>query len=271
MSEEVASGVDQGRSDECLTTPDSSLGESLSGHHPRVLIIEDDPEVAATIQRYLKRSGLPSEVAHSGGDAAARKAAFLPDVVLVDLELPDTRGETLVRWLAKQDDCGIIVVSGNGEDTDRILNLEIGADDYIVKPPNMRELVARIRSVHRRTHSPTPPKEVRNDEQHMIAVGRCLVNLRSRRVQDAMSRPVELTAAEFAVLEALIKADGSPVSRESLSEIALRRPWGANDRGVDQLIFGLRRKLAPPEEARWLIQSIRNAGYLLCLRADSDH
>jgi DNA-binding response OmpR family regulator len=233
----------------------------------RVLVVEDDPDLALTLERYLHRSGMTTAVARNGADAALQKQAFSPDVVLVDLELPDIRGDALVRWLAEQGDCGIIVVSGQSEDTDRILSLETGADDYIMKPANLRELVARIRSVHRRARVPSGVKNpAAGDGGPTVRVGQCTVCIRSREVRDARLHLVDLTGAEFAVLEALIEANGKAVSRQRLAEIALRRSRNSSDRGVDQLVFGLRRKLAPEDDGRRVIQSIRNEGYLLTSR-----
>ncbi len=228
----------------------------------RILLIEDDRDVAATLQRFLLRSGMETIIAYSGTEAATLKPTFCPHVVLVDLELPDINGETLIRWLLEQNDCGIIVVSGRDDEPSRVLNLELGADDYVTKPPNLRELVARIRAVYRRScdRAAAPRREA---DRQLETVGEFTVDLRSRQIHDNMARRVDVTAAEFAVLAALIDAQGLPVSRGHLSEVALQRPWRSEDRSVDQLVFGLRHKLLMPEGRRGLIQSIRNAGYAL--------
>jgi two-component system OmpR family response regulator len=238
----------------------------------RVLVIEDDVEIAVTIQRALQKSGMRAAVAHTGADAVALKPTFEPQVVLVDLDLPDVDGDTLIRWLLEQRDCGIIVVSGHGDEAHRVLSLELGADDYVTKPPNLRELVARIRSVHRRSiwaayrssleQSSAPKSGV---DRQLVTVGSFVFDRQLRQIRDRTGNRVDVTAAEFAVMSALIDAKGLPVAREQLSEIALRRPWRPEDRGVDQLIFGLRRKLPASADGHGLIQSIRNAGYALVL------
>ncbi|KAA5611274.1 response regulator transcription factor [Rhodovastum atsumiense] len=228
---------------------------------PRVLLIEDNAAVAETIRRFLERSGMRTAWAPTGARGMELKKSFSPDVVLVDLELPDTNGVSLIGWLSQEQDCGIIVVSGRAEETERVVGLELGADDYIAKPVQMREMVARIRAVHRRTHGRGPARAARPSSVHQVGPFR--IDLQRRSVTDAEDRPVVLTGAEFAALQTLVEAIGEPVSRERLSEAALRRPWRPEDRSIDQLIFSLRRKLADDDRGQRLIQSVRGAGYVL--------
>jgi DNA-binding response OmpR family regulator len=192
----------------------------------------------------------------------------MPDVVLVDLDLPDTYGVHLIGWLSNLQDCGIIVVSGRSEEAERIVGLELGADDYIAKPPQLREMVARIRAVHRRSHHRAMARgDVRAAAaapvMHPVRVGPWRIDLQRRGVSDEDGRPLAVTAAEFAALQELVLAGGQPVSRERLSETALRRPWRAEDRSIDQLIFSLRRKLGDGDGGSRMIQSVRGAGYIL--------
>jgi DNA-binding response OmpR family regulator len=230
----------------------------------RVLIIDDDVEAAETIQRALRRSGMQAVLAHTGADAVVLKRDHSPHVALVDLDLPDVNGEALIRWLVGQRDCGIIVVSGYADEQNRVLTLELGADDYVAKPPNLRELAARVRAVHRRMRErPAPEREAISGQ--LIPVGDYVVDLHTRQIRDRAGQRIDVTAAEFAVMAALIEAKGAPVSRGRLSELALRRPWRSDDRGVDQLIFGLRQKMAMADKDRRFIQSIRNEGYVLNL------
>ncbi len=232
--------------------------------NPRVLIIEDNQPVGETIQRFLERSGIRTEWAQTGARAYELKNSFLPDVVLVDLELPDTSGVTLIRWLTTQQDCGIIVVSGHAEEGERVVGLELGADDYIAKPPQMRELVARIRAVHRRSQrrAPLSPTEAATAPA-TYTVGPYRVDTRAHSVTAEHGRTVAVTGAEFVVLQMLLEANGQPVSRGTLCEHALRRPWRAEDRSIDQLVFHLRRKLSEADTNGRLIQAVRGAGYFL--------
>ena len=127
---------------------------------PSVLIVEDDVEVATTLRRFIEKSGLKISWARDGAEAILMKESMRPDVVLIDLSLPDTDGSQLVRRFADHKDCGIIVVSGRSDEVERVVSIELGADDYVTKPvPSLRELVARIRAVHRRSNrgQPAPP------------------------------------------------------------------------------------------------------------------
>jgi len=235
---------------------------------PRVLVIEDDEDVGEAMQRVIERAGMPTELARNRAEAIDLKHRFLPDVVLVDLQLPDTSGADLIQWLARAEDCGIIIVSGSTEEAERIVSLELGADDFISKPPHMREMVARIRAVHRRTRAMRPPldltpQSIPKNQLGVLSVGPLRVDIRRRSVTDTEGHILPVTAAEFAALQILIEADGQPVSRERLSELALRRPWRAEDRSTDQLIFSLRRKIGDEDREPRMIQSVRGAGYVL--------
>lgn len=242
--------------------------------NPRILLIEDNVAVAETLQKFIERSGMRTAWAQTGAEAIELKQSFAPDIVLVDLELPDTNGVELIGWLASQRDCGIIVVSGRGEEAERIVGLELGADDYIAKPPQLREMVARIRAVHRRSHpraleaaearpQAAPPPQA----EPPIVFGPWKLDLARRSVTATDGRQAAVTAAEYAALRELALAGGQAVTREQLSEIALRRPWRPEDRSIDQLIFSLRRKLGDSDAGARLIQSVRGAGYILVLGA----
>lgn len=221
--------------------------------------------MAETIRRFLEQVGMSTAWAATGGRGMDLKLSFAPDVVLVNPELPDIEGDALIGWLSRDRDCGIIIVSARGEETELVVGLELGADDYMARPLHLREMVARIRAVHRRVRgragAPRPAKAVHH-------VGACRVDLQRRAVKDAAGRPVVLTGAEFAALQSLLEAAGAAVSRQHLFETALRRPWRPEDRSIDQLISSLRRKLADGDRAQRLIQSVRGAGYVLAAESD---
>jgi DNA-binding response OmpR family regulator len=238
----------------------------------RVLLIEDDIDVGRTIIRSVERDGMKTSWARTGAEAVRLKDSFRPDIVLVDLNLPDMNGVSLISWLAARRDCGIIVVSGRGDEVERVVGIEMGADDYVTKPVPMRELVARIRAVHRRATRPQPaaaaPMEAAEARLQQVTLGDVRVNMKRRIVTGRNNEQIHLTAAEFMALEALIVAAPQPVSRETLCRRALRRPFHAEDRGVDQLILNLRRKLLLNDGAHNVIVSVRGAGY--AIHADQD-
>jgi DNA-binding response OmpR family regulator len=221
----------------------------------RVLLIEADRAVADTIWRCLEGADMRMAWAPNASLGMHLKQRFLPEVVLLEPAGFDGEAASLIGRLAGAGDCCVIVLSNRGEEADRVAGLEAGADDYIVKPPPLRELVARIRAVHRRLRGHVPDVLPR--------VGGYRVDRRRRAVFDATGRPVALTGAEFDALQTLLEAAGEPVSRERLSEAALRHPWRPEDRSIDQLIFNLRRKLSDGDRALRLIQSVRGAGYVL--------
>ena len=238
--------------------------------NPSVLLVEDDHDVAQMLRRFIERQGMKVEWAKNGAEATRLKDSMRPDIVLVDLTLPDVDGKQLVKKFAGQRDCGVIVVSGRGEELDRVVGIELGADDYITKPPMLNELVARIRAVHRRSmrgpaqaapaEAPAAPASTLPPE---VSLGSTRIDLRRRMATGADGITIHLTAAEFAALEQLVEAAPQPVSRERLCTHALRRPFHAEDRGVDQLILSLRRKLFADDSAHNVIISVRGQGYAI--------
>jgi len=224
-----------------------------------VLVAEHFASTAETLSRALGRAAMPNAWADSAGSVLALLDSFRPHVVLLDHSMPEAGGFPLLSRVAERRDCGVIVLSDLDDEQDRIVGLEMGADDFVLKPPPLRELIARIRAVHRRV-SVGIRLEARLP--HLLKVGPLRINLTHRTVQTDEGRPITLTGAEFNALEALVSAHGSPVSRDRLSEVALGRPWRA-DRSVDQLVFNLRHKLPRDEHGALLIQSIRTAGYWL--------
>jgi DNA-binding response OmpR family regulator len=221
----------------------------------RVLIIEDGATVATAIEAALREAGMTAYVASTGMAALAAKPSFHPDVILVDLDLPDIDGLHLVSRFAREADCGIIVVSANGAEATRIAGLEAGADDYIVKPAPLRELAARIRAVHRRVQRTEvdpgdPSATLRMDPSRRLLRG-------------PNESSVLLTEAEATALEVLLDADGASVSREWLSQTALKRKLHEDDRSVDQLVLKLRRKIASLGASERSILSARRHGYII--------
>ena len=221
----------------------------------RVLIIEDVPSVAAAIEAALRNAGMATRIAMTGADAIIAKAGFRPDVVLIDLELPDMSGMQLLARFAGEADCGVIVVTATGAEAARIAGLDSGADDYIVKPAPLRELAARIRAVHRRLYRPEPEQPARAPAVTIDPARRQLIG------PDAAN--ITLTEAEAAALDALLAAAGTNVSREVLSQIALKRQLHADDRSVDQLVLKLRRKIASVGASDRTILSARRHGYVI--------
>jgi len=199
----------------------------------RVLVVEDDRGIAESLVRGLRQAGYAVEDVRSGGAALA---AASPDVVLLDLGLPDIDGVEVCRRLRARSDVAIIAVTARGEEADRVVALDEGADDYLVKPFGLAELLARIRAVLRRRR-PAGPEIVRH--------GPLALDLRTRQVS-VDGRPVPLTPKEFAILECLAADPGRVVSRQQILERAWDAHWYGPTKVLDVHIAALRRKLGVP-------------------------
>lgn len=219
----------------------------------KVLLIEDDASIAGAIVESLGAMGW--HVGHEGaGLPGLRRLGESDwDVLVLDLGLPDLDGIEVARRARDMGSCPIIVISARGEETDRVLALELGADDYLVKPFGMRELVARIRAVHRRTGGNGV------SESHGIAsVGQLTVDSRARRAFLA-DHELELTPKEFDVLAYLAADPGSAHRRETILQDVWDMNWYGSTKTLDAHVAGLRKKLGDP---RW-IESVRGVGFRL--------
>lgn len=225
---------------------------------PRVLLIERDVSAAHPLIEGLRQAIIQVAWAQDGMSGLALKARVRPEIVLVGLGLPES--VQLVATLVAGRDCGVVVLAGPEHERARIECLERGADDFLWASPNPRDVIARVRAVRRRMNLRIEPATAIGNGA-LLVVGPIRINLQNRTVHTTEGRRLNLTSAEFAALETLARADGTAVSRDRLSETALRRPWRAEDRSVDQLVFNLRQKLPSDPEGGLLIQSIRGSGY----------
>jgi two-component system phosphate regulon response regulator OmpR len=240
----------------------------------RLLVVDDDPSVRDMLREYLTSHGFEVALAASGDEMRAELDRELPDAVLLDVRLPGEDGLALARFLRERYDVGIIMVTASGDIVDRVVGLEVGADDYVAKPFDPRELLARVKSVLRRIQAkpqaavavtePAPaaaaviaPITVRQ------AVGRCELDLQARRLFDEGGDEVPLTAMEFDLLQVFVDSPNRVLSRDQLLLGTRNRAWEPFDRSIDIRIGRLRRKIEPEPggEPRY-IRTIRNAGYM---------
>lgn len=210
-----------------------------------VLVVEDDASIAAQLVRALTRGGYRVDHVITGGEALAWGK---PDVVLLDLELPDADGVQVCRKLRERTDAAIIVVTAHGEESDRVMALDAGADDYLVKPFGVAELQARIRAVLRRVH---PGGDV-------IRHGLLTVDVRTHRVTVA-GQAISVTPKEFDILECLAADPGRVVSRQEILETAWDAHWYGPTKVLDVHVAALRRKLGVPG----LIETVYGRGFRL--------
>jgi DNA-binding response OmpR family regulator len=236
-----------------------------------VLVVEDDAQVASTIAGALQRDGWIADTAMSLAEARARLEASTPRILVVDLGLPDGSGMMFVREAAGRADLGIIVVSGRGDEVDRVVGLELGADDYVTKPFSMREMTARIRALSRRMDTragngaaPAPAAAVpaQGGTAGWKLAGVVLDPLRLK-VTAADGTEVRLTGGESGLLRLMLEAPDHTVDRETISERVLGHRLMPQQRGVDQLASMLRRKLAVASEQRIQVLALRGRGYRL--------
>ncbi len=218
----------------------------------RILVIDDDVELTALLKEFLAREGFETDFAHDGAKGLNRALQGGIDLVVLDVMLPALDGFEILRRLRKHSRIPVLMLTARGEDVDRIVGLELGADDYLAKPFNPRELVARIRAIFRRME-PGPTG-------NRIEVNGVALDPGAREVV-LDGKKVELTTIEFDILEHLMRAAGRVLSRDALMEALYNRKATPFDRSMDMHISHLRKKL---ESERPIIKTIRGVGYQFC-------
>jgi DNA-binding response OmpR family regulator len=236
---------------------DNFADAGLCGAGFHVLVVDDDAALCAEVSQYLQAHGMSAECAVTMASARTRLDAGGVDLVLLDLRLGHDDGFDLLRELRKAGEIPCIVITGKNDITDRIVGLELGADDYLFKPVNPRELLARIRALLRRVMvveahkaGDQPPRR-----RWQFDPGR-------RILRAPHGTPVALTTAEWDLLIALAAHEGQTQTRTDLSHKVFQRPWHPTDRSLDSVVVNLRRKLEPNPDHPVVIQSIRGKGYL---------
>ena len=220
----------------------------------RVLVVDDDRELSQLITRFLEREGFEISWALNGAAGIERALAHDYSLIMLDVMMPDTDGFEVLRRIRQHSRTPVLMLTARGDTHDRIRGLEMGADDYLPKPFDPAELVARIRAILRRSAPQGPVSAA-------IALGDIELDGGSRSVRRS-GMPVDLTTVEFDLLSALMRVAGSTVSREDLVRNVLGRDFSPFDRSIDTHVCNLRRKLGPREEGGERIKGVRGAGYL---------
>jgi len=223
-----------------------------------IFVIEDELSIARLVQSVLVEFGFEVECFHTGASALRRLAVRRPDLCITDLGLPDMDGMQVVRQLQEGTPCAVLILTGRNDVTDRVLGLELGADDYIVKPFEPRELVARVRSILRR-YQKAPASEPAGHSAVRFAGWHFEIGRLSLTHEDG--REVSLSAAEAALLQTLLKRPNKILTREQLIGERELDPF---DRSIDVRISRLRRKLEDDPQDPKIIKTVYGAGYLLC-------
>jgi len=224
-----------------------------------ILIVDDEPDVREVLEEYLGAHGYAAMGAETAGAARAIAARHPIDLALLDIHMPGEDGLSLARHLRERyERIAIVMLTSAAAVVDRVVGLEMGADDYVSKPFDPRELLARIKSVLRRTSS-----SARADlGAARVRIGRCVLDLSAHRLTDDEGKEVPMSPLEFDLLKALAEHPNRALSRENIMNLSQRRDWNPFDRSVDLRIMRLRKKIEPDPDHPRYIRTVRNEGYL---------
>jgi two-component system response regulator CpxR len=229
----------------------------------RVLVVDDDTELCNLLSQYLTPEGYQVEAVHNGVEGIDRALSGDHAIVVLDVMLPDLKGFEVLRRVREQSRAPVLMLTARGDEQDRILGLELGADDYLPKPFNPRELCARIEAILRRSRptpaagEPLPAEHLRVDDVAMD---------KGARVVQRGGMPIELTTVEFDLLERFLRSAGQVLPREELVHSVLHREFSPFDRSIDTHVSNLRRKLGPMPGGLERIKGLRGIGYQYALR-----
>ena len=231
-----------------------------------LLVVDDDAELCQLLSEYLFPEGYDVEAVHSGTEGVERALSGDHALVVLDVMLPDVRGFEVLRQLRERSRMPVLMLTARGNEQDRILGLEMGADDYLPKPFNPRELCARIEAILRRSGAERGSMDLRPAGD--VVVDDVTINKASRVVRRG-AEPIELTTVEFDLLEALLRSAGHVIARDELVRSVLNRPFSPFDRSIDTHVSNLRRKLGPNADGLDRIKSLRGVGYQYTVRHTS--
>lgn len=230
----------------------------------KILVVDDDPELTSLLSTYLGENGYAVDTAGDGIGMKEKLAAGLPDLLILDLMLPGEDGLSLCRSLRAASRLPILMLTARGDDMDRIIGLEMGADDYLPKPFNPRELLARVRSVLRRSEKGAPARPA---AQALCFAGWTL-DIAARHLVDAQGVVIPLSTGEFKILHLLADTPNCVFSRDQLTDVLAGREAGPYDRTIDVMISRLRRRLNDDARDPQLIKTVRSEGYMLSAKVE---
>jgi two-component system, OmpR family, response regulator len=234
---------------------------------PHIAIVDDEVDITQLLAGYLQHQGFRVTQLHNGRSLMELMPTDPPAIVLLDLGLPGEDGFTIARQLREHWRCGLVIVTGRGDAVDKVVGLEVGADDYVTKPFDLRELLARVKAVLRRTASGEapagPPAVAAAPSRHKLRFAGWELDTAARRLTDPNGTDVPLTTGEFDLLTAFAQHAGRVLSRDFLLEQTRGREAAPFDRTIDVQVGRLRKKLETDAENPQIIKSVRGAGYIL--------
>lgn len=223
-----------------------------------ILLVDDDQELCDLLARYLAKEGIEADKVHTGREGLEQAAAGRHDAVVLDIMLPGMSGLDVLSELRKSSQIPVIMLTAKGDEMDRIVGLEIGADDYLPKPCNPRELLARLRAIHRRTQ---PVAEDVEQAQEIVEIDDLVIDHTQHHVLKA-GEVLELTVTEYNILNVLVKYQGKVVEKNKLAEEAMSRSLTLFDRSLDMHLSNLRKKIGGHAGGQARIKTIRGVGYM---------
>jgi two-component system phosphate regulon response regulator OmpR len=231
----------------------------------RIIVVDDEAEVRDMIQEYLSQHGYDVVAAATATGFRAMLQECVPDLVILDVRMPGEDGISLARHVRENYRAGIIMVTAAAAVVDRVVGLEVGADDYVAKPFDPRELLARVKSVLRRVvadRAAAAPALRPEPAPEAIPFGRCVLDLESHKLKTESGEDVPLTSMEFDLLKAFAQHPNRVLTRDQLLDLAHNRDWDPFDRSIDIRIARIRRKIEPDPAKPQTIKTVRGAGYI---------
>jgi two-component system, OmpR family, response regulator len=229
----------------------------------QILVVDDEPEIRALLRKCFEREGFQVAEARDGAELRARLESRPASLITLDLTLGGEDGLVLAREIRARCNVPIIMITGKGDTIDRVVGLELGADDYITKPFQLREVVARVRAVLRRYNSAEQAAPGTAAAEHeRYAFGDMVLDLTCRELSTAGSGAQELTTAEFNLLEIFVKRPNRVLSRDNIMDLLKGHEWSPVDRSIDALVGRLRKKVEPDADLPRLIKTVRGVGYV---------
>lgn len=242
---------------------EEAIGVGAAVSQGRILIVDDDLALRETLADFFEMEGYEILQAGNVGEARARLAGAEPDLILLDINMPGGDGLTLAAEVRARSMTPIIILSGKGAMVDRVVGLEVGADDYLAKPFELRELLARVRAVLRRSRVPAAAEAQPEAPERVARFSAFVLTPGRRSLTTQAGEAIDLTGAEFNLMSAFVERANRVLSRDAIADVTKGGEWDAFDRSIDTLVSRLRRKLAPHADAAQLIQTVRGEGYVL--------
>jgi DNA-binding response OmpR family regulator len=234
----------------------------MGNANTRILVVDDEAEIRVLLRKCFEREGFEVSEAKDGTELRARFEQRPPSLITLDLTLGGDDGLELAREVRAKCNVPIIMITGKGDTIDRVVGLELGADDYITKPFQLREVVARVRAVLRRYGAPEQTATPQASPGHeRYGFDSMVLDLTSRELSGSAGKPHELTTAEFNLLEIFVKRPHRVLSRDNIMDLLKGHDWSPADRSIDALVGRLRKKVEPDPERPRLIKTVRGVGY----------